>query len=273
MTGRWWMYWLLVIRTISLDRNGQRRQYLRYLDRDRHVVGARSERDPAYDPRSRGWYVNAIAAEQAVFSEPFIFFRLRMPGITASRRLIGGNGVVGVAITLANFSEFLSDLNASPNAKAFLFDSKAQILAQQDKPVATMPDRVSDEAASSEATSLPKAHEVGDPMMEAVVRDTLAAPGGRPATKRLELDSQTYLARIEPVGLQLDLDQYVAVMAPCQRSVRADLQWTSRPLLRHRGDVVHVSSRPVRCIPSASSRRRSPASWSAGSNRQWRPPG
>ncbi len=203
----------LIIRTISLDRDGKRRQYLRYLDDDRHVVGARSEPDPTYDPRPRGWYVNAIAAKEALFSEPFIFFRLQKPGITASRRLIGGSGVVAVAITLSNFSDFLSDLKASPNADVFLFDSKAQILARQDEPAPTVPLRAS-QAGPSEPAGLPKADEVGDPILEAVVRDALAAPGGRPATKRLELDGQTYLARVEPVGLRLGLDQYVAVVAP-----------------------------------------------------------
>ena len=203
----------LIIRTISLDRDGKRRQYLRYLDDDRHVVGAHSERDPAYDPRPRGWYVNAIAAEETLFSAPFTFFRLQKPGITASRRLIGGSGVVAVAITLSNFSDFLSDLNASPNASVFLFDSKAQILARQDEPPLTVPVSAS-EAGPSEPAGLPKADEVGDPVLEAVVRDALAAPGGRPTTKRLELDGQTYLARVEPVGLRLGLDQYVAVVAP-----------------------------------------------------------
>ncbi len=203
----------LTFRTISLDRDGMRRQYLRYLDDNRHVVGARTERDPAFDPRSRGWYVDAIAAEEALFSEPFIFFRLQKPGITASRRLIGGSGVVGVAITLTNFSVFLSDLNASPNASVFLFDSKAQILARQDEPTSTTPARAS-EAGASELAGLPKADEVGDPILEAVVRDALAAPGEHLATKRLELDGQTYLARVEPVGRQLGLDQYVAVVAP-----------------------------------------------------------
>ncbi len=203
----------LVIRTISLDRDGKRHQYLRYLDADRHVVGARSERDPAYDPRPRGWYVNAIAAKDALFSEPFVFFRLQKPGITASRRLIGGSGVVGVAITLSNFADFLSDLNPSPNASVFLFDSQAQVLARQDEPAPTVPPGAG-EANPSEPAGLPKADELGDPILEAVVRDALAAPGGRPATKRLELDGRTYLARVEPVGLELGLDQFVAVVAP-----------------------------------------------------------
>ncbi len=77
-----------IVRTISEDRNGKRHQYLRYLDRSRHVVGARSEADPAYDPRARQWYVSALAAEQTLFSDPFVFFALKKPGITASRRLI-----------------------------------------------------------------------------------------------------------------------------------------------------------------------------------------
>ncbi len=59
-----------VVRTISEDRKGKRHEYLRYLDRHRHVFGARSKADPAYDPRGRDWYQSSLVEDRAYFTDP-----------------------------------------------------------------------------------------------------------------------------------------------------------------------------------------------------------
>ena len=202
-----------IIRTISEDRNGMRHHYLRYLDRSRHIVDARSEANPAYDPRRRHWYTSALAAEQILFTDPFVFFGLKKPGITASRRLIGGGGVFGVSVTLSNFSQFLSEQSASPNATAFLFNSKGEILAHQDPSLAS-PLAQEDETGQSGRAILRKANEVKNPIVELVVREGLASKSNASTMKRLQVQGQTYLVRIAAVGLQLGLDQHIAIAAP-----------------------------------------------------------
>lgn len=203
----------LVVRTISEDRHGARRQYLSYLDQSRHVVDARTEPDPPYDPRVRTWYTSAIENEGTLFSEPFIFFRLQRPGITASRRLIDGGGVVAVAITLSNLSTFLAEMDVSPNARVFLFDSSEQILARSDTSTEISGSQ-SGQASELGQTDLPKVEEFGDTVLSKVVRDALAPSENTSKTRNFEINGQTYLARTEPIGSRLGLDQFVTVVAP-----------------------------------------------------------
>jgi adenylate cyclase len=202
-----------LVRVISRNRDGKRLEYLRYLDRSRHVIGARTNADPSYDPRKRDWYNSALAAERTLFSNPFVFFALKKPGITVSRRLIGGGGVVSVGVTLSNFSKFLSDQTASPNAIAFLFNSKGEILAHQDPSLAA-PLGQKDEAEKSRGGALRRANEIGNPIAESLVREVSILNADISDLKRVYLNGRTYLVRVEPVGQRMGVDQYMAIVAP-----------------------------------------------------------
>ena len=202
-----------IVRTISENRHGTRHEHLRYLDRSRHIVGARSATDPAYDPRQRQWYTSALAADQTLFTDPFVFFALRQPGIISSRRLIGGGGVFGLAVTLSDFSEFLAEQPASPNAMAFLFNSKGEILAHQDPSLASPLIREG-ETGKSDSANLRKATEIGSPLARWVVQESLASISSPSIMARVQVEGQTYLARVKDVGLQLGLEQYIAIAAP-----------------------------------------------------------
>lgn len=219
-----------IIRTISEDRNARRHQYLRYLDNNRHVTSARSEMDPAYDPRERDWYKNALAAKRTLFSDPFVFFRLKKPGITSSRRLIGGGGVFAVAVTLSNFSQFLSQQTASANAAVFLFNSNGEILAHHAPSLAT-PIAQEGKAGQSDDAILSKADEIGNPIVESAVREGLAAKNGPSALRRLQVEGHTYLVRIEAVGLELGVDQYVGIAAPLSDFTQHIAQMRQRSII------------------------------------------
>ncbi|CTQ76716.1 adenylate/guanylate cyclase domain-containing protein [Roseibium alexandrii] len=203
----------IIVRTISLGREGGRKEYLRYLNSDRHVVGARTVIDPDYDPTSRTWYEIAIAADRTLFTDPFIFFRLQEPGITASRRLTGGGGVVGVAVTLTNFSQFLSDLNVSENAKVYLFDDEERILAHYKGKAG---DRTAAGGVGKQPgeTRLPQVAEFGDPLLQKIAATKNGVDENNPFSGQIESDGTIYLVRVEPVGQQQGLKQFVAVAAP-----------------------------------------------------------
>ena len=220
----------LIVRTITEDRNGKRHQYLRYLDRSRHVFDASTETEPAYDPRERHWYTSALAAEQTLFTDPFVFFALKKPGITSSRRLTGGGGVFGVAVTLSDISQFLSKQSASPNATAFLFNSKGEILAHSD-PSQVTPLVNEDETDQPDRAVLRKADEIGDLVVATVVREGLASKANSSTMKHLQVEDQTYLVRVEAVGMQLGLDQYIAVAAPLSDFTQHITQMQRRNIL------------------------------------------
>ncbi len=202
-----------VVRTISQDRKGRRQEYLRYLDHRRRVFDARSKRNPAYDPRDREWYQNALATKEAYFTKPYVFFALRQPGITVSRRLIGGGGVVGLSVTLSSFSEFLSEHAVSPKASAFIFNQKGEVVVHQD-PTLAAPIIRDDEAGRPVQAVLRRAENIVDPVVSAVVAQDPVTGSGLTGIDRLQIEGQTYLLRIGELGRQLGLTPYIAVAAP-----------------------------------------------------------
>ena len=72
-----------------------------------------SERDPQdnYDPRTRGWYRSAVERRGRVWTEPYIFFTSRKPGITLASPIIGKDStveaVLGADIEISEISRSL----------------------------------------------------------------------------------------------------------------------------------------------------------------------
>lgn len=118
----------MIVRTIT-GQGPDRTQRWAYLDRQGAVLGRAEDAAPDYDPRQRDWYAPAQQAPGPVLSAPYLFHSLRQPGITASRRLAGADGVVGVDITLAGLSDFITGLKISANGGVVVLDGQARVLA------------------------------------------------------------------------------------------------------------------------------------------------
>ncbi len=91
------------------------------------------ERD--YDARERPWFKGAMALpdDRSVFwTEPYIFFTTKEPGITAVMRWQGSDGshyVIGHDVRLIDMAEFTSHLEFSPQGKAALFLKEGRLIA------------------------------------------------------------------------------------------------------------------------------------------------
>jgi diguanylate cyclase (GGDEF)-like protein len=77
-----------------------------------------------FDPRKRGWYVNAALQKQLVWTDPYVFFTVKRFGVTSSMPLLSAQGevigVVGIDLELAELSEFLSELQISQSGSSFI---------------------------------------------------------------------------------------------------------------------------------------------------------
>ncbi|HVI50699.1 MAG TPA: HD domain-containing phosphohydrolase [Candidatus Sulfotelmatobacter sp.] len=124
----------LIVRTITADEHGVRRQNWTFLDRHASVLGRRTDDDVSYDPRQRTWYNAALQSDNGALSAPYLFNSLKQPGLTASHKLDGGEGVVGIDLTLKSLDGFLQQLDISPNGGAVLFDEQARIMASTGLP-------------------------------------------------------------------------------------------------------------------------------------------
>jgi hypothetical protein len=77
-----------------------------------------------FDPRKRGWYVNAALQKQLVWTDPYVFFTVKRFGVTSSMPLLSPQGdiigVVGIDLELAELSDFLSELQISQSGSSFI---------------------------------------------------------------------------------------------------------------------------------------------------------
>ena len=90
-----------------------------------------------YDPRKRPWFIDAINERKLIWTNPYVFFTSRNPGITTASPVYNLNGslhgVVGVDIEISELSDFIKTLSIGEGGKAFILDSNGQVLAYPDK--------------------------------------------------------------------------------------------------------------------------------------------
>jgi adenylate cyclase len=108
-----------------------------WVRRDRNNAVLAVEEDPSdtFDPRTRPWYLAAVANPGVVWTEPYIFFTDRAPGVTAAvafRRDGEVRGVFGVDIRLDDLSTFLARLEIGRTGRAVLIDREGRIVAHSD---------------------------------------------------------------------------------------------------------------------------------------------
>lgn len=94
--------------------------------------------DTDYDPRQRPWYEAAVATTDAVWTDPYVFFRSGEPGVTLARSCLDADGdvvaVIGVDVSLAELRRFLEDLPIDEGADAFLVAGSTVVAAPASHP-------------------------------------------------------------------------------------------------------------------------------------------
>jgi len=96
------------------------------------------ERD--YDPRQRPWFVGAMAQSDARavhWTEPYIFFTTREPGLTAAMRWQAADGshyVIAHDVRLTDIAEFTTRLTPGTHGQAALLLKDGRLVAPPDDP-------------------------------------------------------------------------------------------------------------------------------------------
>ncbi len=200
-----------IVRSITRDSDGNRKQYWRYLDKNRRVTGARTGESPSYDPRKRSWYLEGLNHDNSIFTDPYVFSSSRKPGITCAHYLINRGGVFGVDVTLDNFSRFLKEQKVSDNGTLFLFDHSARIIAHpSESQVLVQPS-----GSPQDEIHLLTAEESGDPTVKGITEFYFRNSEGRFDTNlNLTIENKPWLVRMSNMGAKYGLDQIIAVAAP-----------------------------------------------------------
>lgn len=150
---------------------GQREVTLTWRDPGYSTV--RTARDPqdTYDPRTRPWYRAALEKDGVVWTEPYIFFTSRKPGITAAVAVTDARGepaaVVGIDIEIGQVSKYLRQIAFGPQRSAFMVGPQGEIISHSD--IDTV---LTDETAGNGKPRFLKIAELG---LEQSVRDSIAS--------------------------------------------------------------------------------------------------
>lgn len=113
-----------------------------------------------YDPRDRIWFNKALNNGALSWTDPYVFFSSRKPGITSSMPVYDKNnqliGVVGVDVSLATISSFFDNLDLGENNTAFVTNRLGEIIAYPDQKI------IQDTA--SESLRFPRINEINNPI-------------------------------------------------------------------------------------------------------------
>ena len=121
-----------ISKVISFGKMGLRNTIIKYYDEDFEFQTQENKLDK-YDPRKRPWYKLAIKNSGIIWTDPYVFFTLKQPGITTATSLYDKNkklkGVIGVDIEISKLSNFITNLKISDNSKVFIIDKSLKIVA------------------------------------------------------------------------------------------------------------------------------------------------
>jgi adenylate cyclase len=167
------------------------------------------EQNPAdtYDPRTRPWYRGATAGDGLFWTDVYIFFTTRKPGLTAAHAVSGPDhqaiAVAGGDIALEALSDFLAGLEIGKSGRAMIVDAEGRLVAFPD------PTKVV-KAANGEFQPAHLA-ELGEPLLTKVYDRIRVAGDGRSI---VEIDDRPFLVAASSLAEPMARDWSLVFVVP-----------------------------------------------------------
>jgi len=153
---------------------GRRSVDLVWRDEAYAVAGRRSDPEDRYDPRTRPWYGGAVEADGVAWTDPYIFFSSREPGITVATPVKTEEGelkgVVGIDIEISALSLFLAGLKIGEHGGAFIVSSTGDVIAHPE------PAKIKTANETGDALRFTRIDELDDPLARAAAA-SFSPPG------------------------------------------------------------------------------------------------
>ncbi|WP_434514567.1 response regulator [Dechloromonas sp. ARDL1] len=155
-------------------------------------------RERHYDARERPWFkgAQALTDDDAVFwTEPYIFFTTRAPGITASMRWQAADGsryVIAHDVRLIDIAEFTTHMAISPHGKAALFLKEGRMIALPSDP------RFTDRQAMQDAL-LKTPEDLGLPELASAFQAWQAEPDPAQGVHRIAHADGLWISLFRPI--------------------------------------------------------------------------
>jgi diguanylate cyclase (GGDEF)-like protein len=102
-------------------------------DESSQLINSIIDKDDDYEARERPWYQKAVADKSLIWTEPYIFFTSKKPGITVATPIYENDsqllGVIGIDISLTMLSDFFKELKVYGSVSAFMVSSVGNFVA------------------------------------------------------------------------------------------------------------------------------------------------
>ncbi len=153
---------------------GEREVTNRWFDEQQVLVQSKQDPGDDFDPRTRPWFTKAVSERKQVWTDPYLFFTSKTPGITVASPVFneegGVTGVVGVDIDLSALSDFLGYLELSEHSSALILNNNGDVIAYRQAEGGSQP-------VTSTSRRLLRVGELGNPAAEAAVASLNRSPG------------------------------------------------------------------------------------------------
>ena len=180
---------------------GERRVTLNWRDAKFNLVAQERDDDDPYDPRSRPWYRLALDSGGVSWTDPYIFYTSRNPGISVGAPVLDGQsrikGVVGVDIEITEISHFLATLEIGKSGRAFIVNRNGDVLAHPEPSLIKMA-----RSDGGQGLRFTRIDEIDDPVSRAAFQSLW------PSADNLEVASPVF------TSFTLDGESFVAGFAP-----------------------------------------------------------
>jgi serine phosphatase RsbU (regulator of sigma subunit) len=173
-----------------------------------------SSRNSDYDPRQRPWYRGAMDARglaPAVYwTEPYVFYTARAPGMTAAMAFKGRDDrmhVVGVDVLLTDISAFTTRLRAGASGRVMVLSDDGRVLG--------LPHDARYQTVAAQLGALLKRPDELDTAMAAEASRALdSRPGSQRGPLRLLSGGQPWWVDLRPFPLGPERRLRIEVMVP-----------------------------------------------------------
>jgi HD-GYP domain-containing protein (c-di-GMP phosphodiesterase class II) len=155
-----------------------------------------------YDPRLRDWYTQALDNTGLILTEPYLFYFMKMAGLTLAREVDDGV-VVGSDVTLANLSETIGRYRVTPGTEIVLFGTDGHALAYPDTGKLL-------QESDEKGLRMARLSELGSPVLTFLGKDLKPEP----QSLKFEFDNRAWEGAVRKITRDGIPDIYVLMASP-----------------------------------------------------------
>ncbi len=171
------------------------------------ITGVEEVPNDGYDHRSRPWYQGALKRSGTYWTDVYVFFTDRKPGVTVSRSFHAPDGtllgVLGLDITLDQLGVFLSGLEIGDSGRAMIIDDAGHLVAY--------PDLAKMLKVEGETLATASLEELGDPVLTRAWNRFRVEGHGR---RSIDLDGRRYISTVSSLRDLVGRDWSVLIVVP-----------------------------------------------------------